>query len=331
MPKFILRQFLCDAEKERVAVYDKHENKTFVTAIKNIMAERRFHDFSIDDWTTSFEPIAGKIEQTVLPVYARVLETRMLDRTAESQAALAFLIAFQFLRTKASRELGASLEQGVRAKIEALGGRVEDLEGWEEVTEDVRKREHLRGVLDSIDEFARIIALKDFFLAAAGEGRTFYLGDHPVALHNRQNFGPYGNLGLALRGIEIYMPLSADLLLCGWCPSILADLASRRAEMQAACERDALAKVMAGRMTTAAMKVYLEDVKQQFANADELFSAVAAGTPIRSSLEEMDHYNSLQTSFAYRYVVAKDSNFAVAQQHNREFPKFRKGRQPTMS
>jgi uncharacterized protein (TIGR02391 family) len=80
VPKFILRQFLCDAEKEQVTVYDKHDDKIFTTAIKNIMAERRFHDFAIEEWTTSFEPVATKIEQTVLPVYTTILETRRLER-----------------------------------------------------------------------------------------------------------------------------------------------------------------------------------------------------------------------------------------------------------
>ncbi|HEV7658663.1 MAG TPA: DUF4238 domain-containing protein [Allosphingosinicella sp.] len=47
VPKFILRQFLADEKNERVNVYDKHEGQTFVTSIKNVMAERRFNDFCV--------------------------------------------------------------------------------------------------------------------------------------------------------------------------------------------------------------------------------------------------------------------------------------------
>jgi hypothetical protein len=63
VPKFILRQFLTDETKEHVYVYDKHEDKIFVTAIMNIMAESRFHDFSVEQWTASFEPAASRISE----------------------------------------------------------------------------------------------------------------------------------------------------------------------------------------------------------------------------------------------------------------------------
>jgi len=47
----------------------------------------------------------------------------------------------------------------------------------------------------------------------SGTWRSFYLGDNPVlALNNTRDFGPYGNIGLAVPGIEIYLPLTSDLL-----------------------------------------------------------------------------------------------------------------------
>lgn len=325
VPRFILRQFLCEKEREHVAVYDKHEDKTFVTAIKNIMTERRFHDFAVGNGQATFEPVATKIEQSVLPVYSKVLETRRLDRTPQSQAALALLMAFQFQRTKAHREMLTSCEDALRAKVEAMGGRMEDTEGWEAPTEHVRKREHLRGVVSSIDEFTRIIAHKDFLLAEAAADRSFYLGDQPVALYNRRTFGPYGNLGLAMPGIEIHMPLSADLLLCAWCPSILSDIAQRRGDMQAKCERNSLAELMAGRIDAKVMKACLEKIRPMFANVDGLLQSFKDGTPIASTPENMDHYNSLQVSFAYRYLIDKQSNFDLARRYNHEFPKYRMG------
>jgi hypothetical protein len=49
VPQFILRQFLANERDERVTVYDKHDDKTFVTSIKNIMAERRFNEFYFEE------------------------------------------------------------------------------------------------------------------------------------------------------------------------------------------------------------------------------------------------------------------------------------------
>jgi len=67
VPKFILRQFLADNEKEQVSVYDKQEDRVFVTSIKNVMAERRFNDFNFEEFIVSFENIASSIEAMFLP------------------------------------------------------------------------------------------------------------------------------------------------------------------------------------------------------------------------------------------------------------------------
>src|ERR1700755_2511985 len=105
VPKFILRQFCANSDTERVAVYDKQSDKTFVTSIRNVMAENRFNDFLFDDdWIVSFEPIACAAEDQVLPTYKKLLERRRLDNSPQEKAALAFFVAFQFLRTKGHRD-----------------------------------------------------------------------------------------------------------------------------------------------------------------------------------------------------------------------------------
>ncbi|HEY0414300.1 MAG TPA: DUF4238 domain-containing protein [Allosphingosinicella sp.] len=110
VPKHLLRQFLWDEKGERVTVYDKHEERTFVTSIKNIMAERRFNDFTFEeDWRVSFEPLACGAEDQVLPAYNKVLSERRLDGSSEQKAALAVLMAFQFLRTKSAPRPMAAL------------------------------------------------------------------------------------------------------------------------------------------------------------------------------------------------------------------------------
>jgi hypothetical protein len=330
VPKFILRQFLCHAKKEQVAVYDKHDDRTFVTAIENIMAERSFHDLSMEDGLISFEPIASKFEELVLPHYQNILRERRLDRTDEERSALAFLVSFQFVRTKAHRHFDEELEKAVRTRVEQMGRRMEDIAGWEEPTEEVRKREHLLRVLSSVDAFATLISAKDLLLMEAGDSRGFYLGDHPVSLHNTRQFGPYGNLGLAVPGIEIYMPLSSDLLLAAWCPSLLAELTKQRNEAMAQCEQTALREVLAGRASADQMKATLAAIRTQFSNADALLDAFHEGKPIGSTAENMDYFNSIQASFAYRYVVEKHGDFDIAQRHNRDFPKFRRGHRPTV-
>lgn len=333
VPKFILRQFLCDEKNERVAVYDKHENRSFVTSIKNVMAERRFNDFMFeDDWIVSFEPIASGAEDVVLPAYKEVLDSRRLTDSVEQKGALALLMAFQFVRTKAHRDRWKQFEEGLKNKVEAMGHRLQDVEGWENWKPDDAdrlKREHIVDIRHSLKEFAQIIAQKDFILAQAATGRSFYLGDNPVSLHNQREFGPYGNLGLALPGIEIYMPLSANLLLGAWCPSIMEPF---RAELTASNVRRAemLRLVLGGKLSSSKMKEVMDEVRPHLERIENLVSAVDEGRPLDQTDENMDFYNSLQTQFASRYIVCQKADFDLASRYNQEFPKYRSGVQIRM-
>src|SRR5437867_1963888 len=114
------------------------------------------------------------------------------------------------LRTKAARATFQEIGAAMKDKIEAMGHRMEDIPGWQPQTEDTVKRGTLIAIREALSSYAEIIALREFRLAEAAPGRGFYLGDNPVCLHNARTFGPYGNLGLAVPGIEIYLPLSSN-------------------------------------------------------------------------------------------------------------------------
>jgi hypothetical protein len=329
VPKFILRQFLTNTDGERVAVYDKQNDNTFVTSIRNVMAENRFNDFAFDDdWMVSFEPLACAAEDQVLPTYKRILETRRLEKSPQEKAALAFLVALQFLRTKANRNHWQQMEDLLVAKVKESGGKIQDVKGWEEwqpATENSLKRDHLLSIRKSIGEFAQIIGMKDFLLAEPAEGRSFYLGDNPVCLNNMQRFGPYGNLGLAVTGIEIYMPLASDLLLCAWCPSILSTMRSEYEKGVRERQTQAVGEVLAGKMSAQQMKELMERFEEMGRPAASLLSAAAEGRPCSSNADNMDYYNSMQVAFASRYVVCQQADFALARRFCRENPDAKHG------
>jgi hypothetical protein len=238
-------------------------------------------------------------------------------------------MAFQFLRTKAHRDRWQALEEETVKMVEGAGGRMQDVqgwEGWEPSTENTLKREHLTSIQGSFGEFAQIIGAKDFVLAEPAPGRSFYLGDNPVSLANSRDFGPYGNLGIALPGIEVYMPLAADLMLCAWCPSILAEISERHHRGKRDRRAEALGQVVAGRLSPAEMKRLLEQFESLEQPHEEFLAATAEGRPVSSSSDNIDYYNGLQTTWAYRYVISRDGDFSLAQRANRENPSLRRGR-----
>ncbi len=331
VPKFLLRKFLSNAQSEQVSVYDKHSDKGFTTSIANIMAERRFNDFVIDEWRGTFEETAGRIEDQIIPVYEQILIEQKIPSEPTSRASLAFLIAFQLLRTRSSREWFTDMDSAIREKVEALGGKMENLEGWESVTDDSLTLQHWASIRELLPDISKLIAVKDLVLCKAAPGRAFYLGDTPVAMANQNNFKPYGNIGVGVEGIEIYMPLSSSLMLAAWCPSILDGLRKNQTESKRQVRMIALQAVAARKITADQMAKMLEELRVSESAADEFLAKTESGLPLVSTPENMDYFNSLQTKFARRFVVCQRSDFALARRHNSEFPKFRQGARPVFN
>lgn len=160
VPKLIIRNFLFDKKREAVRVYDKKENKEFQTSIANIMAERRFHDFSAGDFIVSFEDVAGKIEEIILPAYRSVIQSRQLTGSPQEHGALALLVAFQFVRTRAARDHWKQMDNVLRAKIDSMGGSIEDMDGYEPPTENNLTKYHILHMRDAVSKYAPINAEK---------------------------------------------------------------------------------------------------------------------------------------------------------------------------
>src|SRR4051812_41062051 len=70
--------------------------------------------------------------------------------------------------------------------------------------------------LANLAKFAAPFLDKDLILISSADHR-FLVGDNPIALFN---FFPYGDIGLSAPGIAIYFPLSTDLTLGFYCPTI---------------------------------------------------------------------------------------------------------------
>src|SRR5690606_7321193 len=129
------------------------------------------------------------------------------------------------IRTKKMRLLPARLDAQIRAHVTKLGLDPTKIEGLAEFDEETLKIEHFHQQIGNLDEYASIIAEKEFFLMTPPDGRTFYIGDHPVVLHNSEPRTMYsGHLGIGAPFIQIYLPLAADVLLCAYDRAVLGQL-----------------------------------------------------------------------------------------------------------
>lgn len=322
VPKFLLRNFCTDQDKEQVSVFAKSDCRTFQTSIDNIMAERRFNDFLVDEeFYASYEPAITSLEDIILPRYKRVLDYRRLHHTSEEKAELGLLVAFQLIRTRSQRNWFLQMEKHLAEKAESMGARPEDIKDFHPFTDGSLTIQHNQFIKNTLPRYARIIADKNFVLLAAPEGQAFYLGDNPVALHNSTpSPSPlYGNVGIGMPGIEIYLPLSSDLLLAAWCPSIAEKSRSSISEFNRLLATFMLSPA-AWNHHDAEKKSMLDQARTQHLEVINRIDAIESGTPVLLTNENMDFHNSMTLSFARQFVVCRDGDFDIARRWMKENP-----------
>ncbi len=149
-----------------------------------------------------------------------------------------------------------------------------------------------------------------------------------VALANQNDTSPYGNLGLEVKGIEIYLPIAPDLAIAFWCPSIIEFLQTALATCEASQRKTAgvaLIGVGAGADNLRTQRRQLQERIDQL-RAD--LAAIRVERRLKNSPENMDYMNSLQIAHAERYLLSRDGDFSLATRMIADNDDYRRGLRP---
>ena len=277
------------------------------------MGERRFNDFWINDEVlATIEPWTGRIESHLAPIIKRIREEKALERTPEESANLAFMLAFQFVRTKGMRLMPERIDDQFRRHVERMRFDPAKVDGLMNLDEEGLKKEHIHHQVQSLEKYSKIMAEKEFFLMTPPDGRSFYIGDHPVVLHNDEPKTMLtGHLGIGAAFIQIYLPLASDLLLCAYDKAVLGQMMKAADESGKEVVDYALSKLISGEISAAQMKQAV-DASRALDPAAAMIKTIRAGLPIAVGPEQVQCYNSLQALFAHRFVIDPDGSFEVA-------------------
>lgn len=213
VPRFILRGFGHGKPgREKIHVYDKKTGKEFVAGISGIGAEQGFYDFmgaTIDDHLTDLENRAApQLHQIV-----RQTSLRGIDRPL-----VALFVAIQEIRTAAFRSKLRRIMVELAEHSRAMGIDPAEVEFIRRFSD-----QHVR--LSSMELIARAKPLADSLLGLSWHlwevpsGLTLYTSDAPVVRQNLRHRGEMHSMGLVSDGIEVYFPLSENLVLGMLCPS----------------------------------------------------------------------------------------------------------------
>ncbi len=334
VPQLLLRGFLREPQaKKQVFVYDKHEDRSFPTNITNIAAERGFYDFDVDDIQVDIEGILSELVSNTKSAFEKLIEAESLAALDDEQKSwLSVFLATQQLRTRPFREVIKAFNEGMAQHIRNLGFDPLETEGFELIeTEDDLKRASLAQFAHSMGSHLTLMSTKAWFLAITSADRPFWISDHPVVMHNDREFGPYGNIGLAVPGIQIYLPLTSTLLLALWCTTN-ADMLYENVE-RAKRERKELSvmRVLGRDVDRDEIERQLDKWQAIVEDGEPYLEALTKGSAVEATAENVTFYNHLQVRWAHRYLISSIDDFALAKKMISDNSKYRRGLMPKLT
>lgn len=276
VPQFLLRRF--GDNNQRVNVYDKHRRKTFVSSPRNIASENDFYELKIGDIQIALEPMMTQIENSACGHLNGIVENRTLSTlTSDAKSSIAFFMANQLLRTRAALEGVRQMADGLRRVGPSKGLTPESMPSL--FMDDEQQKQMSLMNLELAHDLAPRFLNKDWLLCRDSRHR-YLISDNPLV---RKNYYPSDpmmpNNGIGREGIEIYMPLSPELTLGFFCPTLSEKFRTRRRE-----------------------------------NPEigiPLLDALDAGSPLDLDDDSVTYQNSLQIAFSSRFIFSATSDFTL--------------------
>ena len=301
VPQLLLRGFATPKRKQ-VYVFDKQAGNMSRSSVRNLACERGFYDLEGDGDPERLDRWLRRLEEQTAPVIKSIRGRRALDHLlpAERQWIAAF-IAVQHLRTRRHREFWGDVNKQMAGVLREMGADPNKVENFRELTEAEVRRDSIAFMPGSASALLPHLLDKAWILLSAAPGNSFWVGDHPVILANNINPGDgiRGTLGFAVRGIEVYLPISSELTLGCLCPTIPAMFAAAKARVI----QPALRK---GR-------------------ADEFLDAFTGRTTLQLDVENMKYHNSLQVISAERFIFSLHDEFDMAREMLASHPNLKTG------
>lgn len=312
VPQMLLRNFATRESivrgREQVQVLDKWTSRVFTANIRNVASAHEFYEVETETRAISAEHLLSELEDRARPVLQKLIANRSVPATGTGEREwLSVFCAVQFMRTQTVRGRFSEINAEIEAHIRNMGYDPSNVEGYRKLMDADVKASTIRMLTVAMTDYSAVLLAKHWFLLETDPSDPFYVGDHPVTLHNNRSMGAYGNLGLAVPGIEIYMPVSPTLSLALWCPSIVREVEQNWRE-----PREQLAKLKQVNLDAATL-AKIAEVEAGMALSDRIVAAATTGGCVESNADNTTLLNSLQVRFASRFVMSNLPNFALAE------------------
>lgn len=292
VPQFLLRNFSFDGKS--VYVFDKQTRVIRVSAVREVAHENGFYDIAAgNEKLGSLEPALAKLDAMGANHIRRLCDERTIHALSrEQKMELGYFIAAQSLRTNQFRNTLLAFARAVDERSQQL---FPDSDiGIPRLDNRWAANQASRQLIMGLGHVAKNVLDKYWLLVTTSEDAVLFIGDTPVAMHNDFQFPPYGNIGLAVPGIQVFFPLSTRFCLMMLCRRLAAAI-------KTTSPSSALARV-------------IED-----------------GSTLEADSENVTFFNSCQVQFAERFVFCEKDEFGLIHQMLDEHPHMRGGFRPRMN
>lgn len=326
VPQFLLAGF-AKAKKSvlQTRVLDKKDSKVFLASIRDVMVERDFHSIKMESGVVSLEGFISQIEAVAAPVIKKLIATETTTGlSGEERDTLAIFVALQLVRGTGHRAQFLHLAKEFKKVLEKRGFPVDD-KIFAIPNIGTIKLEALHTIANSLPRYAEHLRNKNMIIFKAAAGHEFIIGDNPVTMDNHRERGFWGNIGLAVPGIQIYLPISSKLTLGMWCGDLVGEVQEIIDDVLIKKKHiETMALLGAGTAAQQAKKA-VDELNSKMAPAVQLRKEVMAGGPVTTHPENMDRFNSMQVVYAERYLASANGNFDLAKRMLSEHPDMRGG------
>jgi hypothetical protein len=312
VPRFLLDHFGFGKKnkKRRLFTFDKQNGREFQQSVFDATTRNTFYNISDHPEKASLEPILGIYETKAAPIIKKIITANNISCLSEDEK----IIIATFTAIQRARSFGEL--QRINHAISTLSGKLEDIGASPKqieselgcVESSERKTLFLKMILDQNDVITHIMN-KSWILYETDKANPFYISDNPITLHNDIDMGFYGNLGIALKGIQIHLPLSTTLTLAFTCPSI----AERAIKSKSQLEQISVINPQ---------MLHLLEKSSELVQYGEAYET---GVPMRQTAENVRFLNSLQVTFSEQYVFSEKSNFTLVKEMIADNESYKKG------
>jgi hypothetical protein len=320
VPRFILENF---AQDGKLSILDKHTLKRFKLPPYRAMGEKDFNNVRVGDHVLSFENKFTYIEDRAAPIISEIVQKRSLASLSPmNEAVLHTFVIVQLLRSKRRRLDHAAVSAEIRRRWSEA-----DLNPLKDkmVDEEFEKFFALNFTFSKLDEFISPLVSKHSFLMIKDCKGDLYISDNPMVMHNSKQYGPYGNIGLAVPHIEIYYPLSHEVVLAYMCPLTMKETEEKLDGADREVDSLFSRLFMSPMGLSAANRLEIERSRAEIQRAKSYYAMIKNERAAPITSENLLFLNSLQTLSSYRYLACRTDDFAFAVKALSERPHWKQG------